>query len=431
MLRLALKLLMLVLLALPATARQEQDMELRSNMSAELDWTEWRVRNVSCSGLVHADSVVILRELELQPGTGYSDALLQEDALAVKNTGLFARLVISVEADTSDESVDINYAVTERPRFLAYPIVSPTEDLEWVYGFGLMNRNLGGKGRRLDLEAEYGNHLNYSLQLVEPWIFGVRNPLSIYLNRRIADNATGDYERRSSEIVLGYRHYFDKELSLGLNPWWHEVVIHDEGAEDPYTVNPQGRDTFGGFTFDLNHNTTDLHVYPERGGRSHLMVSAFGLGGRNQPAGTRVWASRSRFRSLGSGRVLGVNLAAETTAGRIGDYFKHYLGGRNGVRSGHSGDWPGGSLLYGNLELRLPLMDRRVYFKRIDIALGAVFFADGGVVWKERFHGDQLAAGAVGLGLRVFAPFIDVGRLDLAWSLERGAVIQIGKGHSF
>lgn len=431
MLRSALMLLMLVLLCLSAAARQEQDLELNSNMSAELDWTEWRVRRVSCSGLVHADSIVILRELELQTGSGYSDALLQEDALAVKNTGLFARLVISVEADTSDESVDINYAVTERPRFLAYPIVSPTDELEWVYGFGLMNRNLGGKGRRLDLEAEYGNHLNYSLQLVEPWLFGVRNPVSIYLNRRIADNATGDYERRSSEVVIGYRHFFEKELSLGFLPWWQEVVIHDDNADKPYTVNPRGRDTFGGFTLDLNHNTTDLYVYPERGGRSHLMVSAFGLAGNEQPAGTRLWASRSRFRSLGKGRVLALNLAAEATAGRIGDYYKHYLGGRSGVRSGQSGDWPGGSLLFGNLELRLPLIDRRVYFKKIDIALGAVLFADAGLVWEERFHGDQLAAGAVGLGLRVFAPFIDVGRLDLAWSLERGAVIQIGKGHSF
>jgi hypothetical protein len=92
-------------------------------------WQEWTVRRVSCLGLERTDQEVILRELELRPGTGYDDRLLEADANAVKNTGLFASLVVTVRADSLDGSVEITYAVTERPAWIGYPILNPTEDL--------------------------------------------------------------------------------------------------------------------------------------------------------------------------------------------------------------------------------------------------------------------------------------------------------------
>lgn len=423
--------MLLTLLVSGALSATELEPDMNRPWHPAEDWTEWRVRSLRCAGLVHVDSTVILRELEMLPGTGYSDQLLNEDALAVKNTNLFARMVVSVDADSSAEAVDIIYAVTERPRFLPYPILSPTENLGWVYGIGLMNRNLGGMGRSLDVEAEFGEHLNYSLQVVEPWFMGRRSPLSIYLNRRDSESTSGEYMRRSHDVVLGYRYYFDKQLSIGIQPFWKEIKVKDSQAADRVTVNRHNQDVFGGTGIDLYLNTTDIHVKPTTGSRLRIGMSLFGLGGDNQPAGSRLWIGRSRYMRLTGGRVLALNLAAESTAGRFGDYYKHYLGGRKRVRSAQAGTWPGGSQIYGNLELRLDLLKRRVYFQHVDFALGAVLFADAGVIWKERFHGDMLSAGGLGVGLRVFAPFIEVGRLDYSWSPGQGSVIQIGKGHAF
>lgn len=400
--------------------------------AATPDWSEWRVRSVRCQGLQHSDSSVILRELELRPGVGYSDRMLAEDAKAIKNTNLFARLIVSISPDSAEEAVDVVYAVSERPPWLAYPILTPTEELGWIYGFGLMNRNLGGKGRRLDLEAEYGEHLSYSLFLQDPWFMGRRQPVSIYLNRRDAESATGDYRRMSKELRLNWQHHLDRERSLGLQASWNEMTVRDHRAvPEPVTVNPLGVDVFGGLGVNFVRNSTDFHVNPSRGGVLSASASAFGLAGEKHPAGMLWAAGASHFLPLGSAWTLGGNLASSVTAGRRADYMKHYLGGRSRVRSAYGDQWPGWSQAHASLELRAPLLQRRVYFQHIDFGLGLVAFADGGVVWKDEFKGRNLAAGGAGLGLRLFAPFVEVGRIDVAWSPSQGAVIHFGQGHAF
>lgn len=396
------------------------------------DWSEWRVRSLRCLGLQHTDSLVILREVELKPGVGYSDRMLEADAQAVKNTNLFARLIVSVSPDSAEEAVDVVYAVSERPRWLAYPILTPTESLGWIYGFGLMNRNLGGLGRRLDLEAEYGEHLSYSAYLQEPWLLGRRQPLSLFISRRNAESAEGEYRRVSKDVRLSWYHHFDRESKVGLHPFWAEMRVRDHReVPEQVTVSPRDLDVYGGLGLSLERNSTDFHVNPGGGSVAWASMTAFGLGGRSHPAGTTLLGSFSRFHPLGKSATVGANLAAGLSVGRRAEYMKHYLGGRSRVRSGHGDQWPGWSHARASLEVRMPLVQRRVYFQHVDFGLGMVAFLDGGVVWRDEFHGPRLGAGGAGLGLRFFAPFVEVGRLDVAWSPEQGAVLHFGQGHAF
>jgi len=396
------------------------------------DWTEWRVRSLRCMGLQRTDSLVILREVELKPGVGYNDRMLAEDAQAVKNTNLFARLIVSVSPDSAEEAVDLVYAVSERPRWLAYPIVTPTEKLGWIYGFGLMNRNMGGLGRRLDLEAEYGEHLSYSFYLQEPWFLGRRQPLSLYISRRSAESAEGDYRRLSKEVRFSWQHHFDRETKVGLHPFWTELRVRDHRAQpEQVTVSPRDLDVYGGLGVSVERNTTDFHVNPSRGGVVGASLNAFGLAGQDHPAGTQFMAGATRFQPLTSVLTAGLNVTAGMSVGRRADYMKHYLGGRTRVRSGYGDQWPGWSHVRASLEVRAPILQRRVYFQHIDFGLGMVAFVDGGVVWQDQYHGSRVAAGGAGLGLRLFAPFVEVGRIDVAWSPEHGAVIHFGQGHAF
>jgi outer membrane protein assembly factor BamA len=418
-----------VLLALALQARSQPVGEAAARPG---DWTEWRVRHISCLGLQHTDSTVILRELELSTGFGYSDELLADDARAVKNTNLFARLVVSVNPDSAEEAVDIVFAVNERPRWLAYPILSPTDGLGWTWGGGLMNRNLGGMGRRLDLAVEAGRRFSYSVYLQDPWFMGRRQAVSLYHNRRQARSAAGDYDWVGSELRVGWQQRLDRHTRLGLHPFRQEVVVHDRRAgREQVTVNPRGVDAYGGLSLSLDRNTTDFHVSPGRGGHAWAMATGLGLGGDNQPQGLLVQASASRFAPLGPRLTVGLNLSAGLAQGRLAEYMKHYLGGRGRVRSGAGGQWPGWSLCHGSFELRAPLLPRQVYFQHIDFGLGWVAFLDGGLVWEEQFHGRRLAAGGAGLGLRLFAPFVEVGRIDAGWSPTHGFNVHIAQGHAF
>lgn len=419
----------LLLACLAVLAQEEPDAGVAHSGG---DWTEWRVRSLRCTGLQRTDSTVILRELELRPGVGYSDQALEEDALAVKNTNLFARLVVSVNPDSADEAVDIVYAVSERPRWLAYPILAPTDRLGWVYGFALMNRNLAGKGRRLDLQAEYGEHLSYTLYLQEPWFLGRRQQVSLLVNRSSRSSAEDDFRRISKEVRLGWQRRLDRQTQWGLHPSWTEIAVRDRRPDPSQgTRNPLGLDVFGGLGLSAEHNSTDFHASPRRGVVAVGGLSAFGLSSPRMPAGWAGSLSLSRFLPLGESLVLGMNGAADWVAGRRADYMKHYLGQRGRVRAGGLERWPGWSLCHGGVELRATLLPRRVLFQHVDLGLGAVAFLDGGIVWDEIFEGRRLAAGGAGVGLRLFAPFVEVGRVDLAWSPTHGAMIQIGQGHSF
>jgi len=396
------------------------------------DWVDWRVRSVQVTGLQRTDSTVVLRELELKPGVGYSDRLLEEDGQSVKNTNLFARLVVSVQADSAEEAVDIVYAVAERPRWLAYPVLSPTDRLGWIYGFALMNRNLGGRGRQLDLTAEFGEHLSYTVYLRDPWFLGRRQPVSLYVNRREGSSDGGDYRTRSKEVRVGWWHSFDRQTQFGVLPSWQEVWVRDQRPRPAGgTRNPKGLDVFGGLGLQWVRNNTDFHVHPRRGGVAALGLSGFGLGGEEMPQGLSAGVTLSRFLPMPGEWTLGLHAAGNLLEGRRADYMKRYLGQAGRVRAGGVDRWPGWSLIHGGLELRGSLLPRRVYLQHVDLGLGVVAFADAGAVWDDRFQGRPLAAGGVGLGLRLFAPFVEVGRVDVAWSPRRGAQVFIGQGHSF
>ncbi len=393
-------------------------------------WRGWPVRSVRTVGLTDTDSTVLLRELELLPGAPYSDESLDEDANAVKNTLLFARIVVNVSPDSSTRCVDIVYAVNERPRYLPYPIVGSTDKLDWILGAGLVNLNLAGTGRKFYAEAEFGGRRAYILQFEEPWFFGRRRPFSARVKYSRKENVDGAYTKITREASIGLRHYFDRAFSIGAFPYYFTLRTTEDPAGG-VTVNPSGRDVVAGVLIGLDLNTTDVHIKPRRGW--HLLgdVSIFGSTGRDQPAGTQVDAGVSRFFGLPAGAVLGLNLAAGATVGRRGDYMKRYLGGAKGVRPGAGDDWPGWSTAQGSAEFRVPLLERRLVFRRIDLGLDGVLFADAGSSWRKVFSGDGVIHGGGGAGLRIYAPFVDVVGADAAWSPGKGFVIHIYKGQHF
>jgi outer membrane protein assembly factor BamA len=281
---------------------------------------------------------------------------------------------------------------------------------------------------------ENGEHLNYSLALGDPWFLGERRPVSLKLSNHVSESPEGDYERHFKSVGINWRRYFDRQFSVAFHPYLSELRIRDHRVDpEVVTVNPKGLDVIAGCSVSLDVNTTDVFLRPRRGIHAKARIDGFGLAGSNQPEGLAFDAELAWFRQapVATCGILGLRMGLGVTTGRRGDYMKRYLGGSRRVRAGLPGDWPGWSQGFMSAEFRLPLVDRRLYFKHIDLGLGFVLFADGGLSWKEEFHGSSLAAGGVGMGLRVFAPFIEVGRLDVAWNPESGITIFAARGHAF
>jgi outer membrane protein assembly factor BamA len=425
--------LLLLLIFVPALLQAAPQFPDTLDLSEYNDlWIEWRVRSVVCHGLEITDSTTVLRELELLPGAGYNDVLLQEDANAVKNTGIFARLAVSVSPDSVAEAVDIIYAVQERPAYFVLPILETRSANKLSYGFKLYYINLFGKGQHLTLKMIEGGLHSYQVGFSNPWLFRKKQRFNVIIKHLEKNNPAEDYWVENNVAALGLSEYLTREFQVNYGIFWRysSIIAYEEGLEKK-TVNPDGADNFGGVNAGFRINTTDLYVNPHHGSNIYSGVTFFGLSGRNHPAGTSCVFSASKFFPYSEKIVLGLNLQSSFIAGRRPEYLRTFLGGENGVRSGATGSWENWSQLVTHCELRFQMMKRRVVFHNIDIGIDGVLFADGGIGWQEIYTGENFAAGGLGAGLRFFVPFIDVGRFDTSWSPNHGLMFSIGTGHIF
>ncbi len=424
---------LLWLLFLPLFAHGATASGAGSDSLAAMDWTGWRVSRIATIGLRHTKPDVILRELELREGSAYSDSLLAEDANHVKNTELFARMVVSVSPDSVHHEVDISYAVSERPRYMVYPVLDFGDNLSTSYGAGMLHVNLGGMGRQLFIEAVTGDVDSYSLIYRDPWFGGRPDPVYFELQRKEQDSDDDSYSYLTHLVKIEHEHRITRTRKTRAVVSWREVRITDDDTIERRTVNPSGLDVYGSGGFSLICNTTDYYADPHRGANCEFAFGGFSGGGAHQPEGVSAGASLATYRTLPRlpDLVFAGRLASACTYGRTAEYQMRYLGGKESVRAGASGDWSGKSLAHGSLELRFPFVERRVYFNHIDVGLGIVLFADGGTIWRDTYSGRTLSAGGFGIGLRVFAPFVQVVSLDLAWTPGKGAVFHVSQGQVF
>ena len=421
------------LLLFPLCVRGDTTQTATADSLSLIDWTGWRVSQVATIGLRHTKADVILRELELREGAVYSDSLLAEDANHVKNTELFARMVVSVSPDSARREVKISYAVSERPRYMVYPVLDFGDNLSTSYGAGMLHVNLGGMGRQLFLEAVAGDVASYSLIYADPWFGGRPDPTYFELQRKEQDSSDDSYSYLTHMVKVEREHRITRTRNTRMVAYWRDVRITDSDPSERRTVNPSGMDVYAGGSFALICNTTDYYSDPHRGEKCEFGVGGFGGGGAHHPEGYLADISLAAYRTLPTWPTLvfAGRLASGLTEGRTADYQMRYLGGKGGVRAGASGDWSGNSRVHGSLELRFPFLERRVYFNHYDVGLGLVLFADGGTIWQDSYRGRSISAGGAGIGIRVFAPFVQVLSFDLAWTPGKGAVFHVSQGQVF
>lgn len=223
-----------------------------SLLSEDLEWSDWSVAAIRITGLEHVREEAVLRELVMRPGDLYSDEELVLDANALKNTQLFARLVVTVSPDSLDEAVHVAYALKERPRFLFLPLLKPGDTTgEWDYGFALQHNNVGGMGRRLSLEARDGSSRQLAVEWSEPWLWNRRlhwHLVGQYAEQTVHRSENGQQSEYQRRIVHGgtrVEAFLDPQRSCFLEPGWFSLESGSHLGERT-TTHPGGRDRFLG-----------------------------------------------------------------------------------------------------------------------------------------------------------------------------------------
>ncbi len=379
---------------------------------------------VRVTGLESVRSIVVTREISLQPGDSLNMDLLRESLTRIYTLRLFNDVRYRYHPREDEAVMDLEVAVHERPYHiidLASGYISPSAVF---WGGYWIHPNIWGNNQRLTIGSTWthyfasgqeGDLLEPSLSYEEPW----------FLSTRWSAKLTGSYTylQRSfqEERSYGAGVRFSRLLSPSIRftfGYGLDRIRFETTTED--TVISQDWTTTGSLTASVVNDTRAPVMDPARGRWLMLGGKLSGglLGGLDY---YRMETEARLFVPVGSNLVLAGRLAAGTVQGYNGSVTipptdRFYLGGAGSVRGyayhalgpddGDGNPLGGNTMLLGNFEARL----------RVWKFMGIAAFLDSGGIWNNLDEVSTSDAGlGTGMGLRVSTPFSPI-RFDYGFA---------------
>lgn len=393
-----------------------------------------RVDRIRLSGLVRADSSLVLRELLLRKDVTYSENLLERSQRRIFETGLFAMVnLVPVRSDRGEDKVDLMLELKEfRPRAFVseggfYPVQTAL-GAEPVSGLGQSfewhHRNTWGTGRRFGVRATaqlpfdfaisgavFRQRVPWVLQLESNlagnWIAGIRLPTIVnLLYEDNPDPVDPSLHVRRYGVDWTYQYRMSEWTAFWGGLRW--VLVE---SDDPARVSREDQENTVRFAFRTRR--LDNPITPASGDAGSFEGSL--IKGGNDGAMYYRWEAEYRWFLRGlweeiwafrvkAGRMEPIGLRSLDFDLGIPEYNLFYLGGSTSLRGWESRLFrsispsdgnlrPEGGVVKGllNLEVRIPLVWR----------FGANIFMDTGFLAKSEGELRQMVkpnAGRSGIG---------------------------------
>lgn len=406
---------------------------------------------------------VIRREMKISEGELYNQTALDVSKARVTALGFFEKVDVSTRRGSSDEFIEVNIEVSERPTgtFQVGAGFSSVEN--FIAQAQISQNNLFGRGQTLSLQAQLSSLRQlFMIRFVEPYFFDSRWTFAfdLYNQSRVAStfsrNSTGGdltwgypltYEAR---VFLTYK-LEDVEVSSGRSTFLSlgAASVKDDGEDiaglfkDGITSSLRG---------SISYDSRDNRLFPTRGYYHDAFVEVADEYTGSEIAFVR-WGGFSRYyRPIVGPFVLKLNAEVGVVTSRdplgVPISERYLLGGINDVRGfrprtlgprisaaklpdeSQSGVALGGNLqLIWNSEIEFPL------FRQVGIS-GVVFFDAGNAYNLESRYCNENKASrlsakespcfdfpdsvveglrrSVGFGFRWFSP---IGPLRFEWGI--------------
>jgi len=395
------------------------------------------VNKIEIQGNTRTRDIVVRRELRLKPGDAFDGTKLRRSKERLKNLGYFEEIDYDVQdtpyADRKDLVVQVKEAKTGSFSFgggysTVDQLVGFVEVEQKNFDFTNWPTFTGG-GQNILVRAEVGSVRNNArLSFTEPWIFDypISGGFDLYRTKTDRESDTGyayDEKRMGGDIRFGKQ--LTEYLSAGTMYRREEITISNLATGvSSELAKEAGKNVVSVTSFTLTHDSRDSIFSPTKG----LVLSgtvdyAGGLLGGDKDF-YRFQTKANYLIPMPNDSVLEFRLRTGF-ADSYGDsdevpiYERFFAGGAKTIRGYNerkvgpldaaTNDPIGGeSLLVGNIEYTIPLLD----FVKL-----AAFF-DVGNVWKkiEDFGKGDLKTGT-GLGLRVKTPIGPI-NLDYGYPLN-------------
>ena len=363
---------------------------------------------------------VIRRELEVYEGEKYNGSKLKKSIRDLYRLDYFKDVKVRRQSGAADDQMILNIDVEEKPTG-SFSFGGGYSAIDNLYMMAsISERNLFGRGQRLDLRAQVGGSTQqFDISFTEPWLFDI--PLSATVQANKWERDYDDYDRESTggSLRFGYPVYDYTRVYLQYAYDESEITDIDPIYEDsPYLL--QGEFVESSVSTSLIYDSRDRRFNPTEGSKHRLTLQYAGIGG--DIGFTKTTAETGWYIPLfwkTTGFVHAETGFVERTSGKeLPDWERFYLGGINSLRGfdwrdvspeNEAGQEIGGDkFVQFNVEFIVPLLEEQ--------GLVGLLFYDTGNAWaNDPIQLDDLRK-SWGYGIRWYSP---MGPLRL----ERGMVI--------
>ncbi len=392
------------------------------------------VEQVLLLGNNKTQDVVILREMRTTPGQPFRSHDLWRDWERIVDLGLFAE--VEVDAVPSGDNVLAVVSMFERPSWFAAPVLNYDYDEEkFTTGLQVRLLNIHGMNQQLRARVLVGGRDSYSLSWTTPWLGSQKQSLAAEGRVELPEE-TNDEIRTSLAAVSTSRFLGDyKSARQGVNANARVEFLRRDAslAVDGSPTVPGVDEVSPVVGLGVFRDNRNVRIDPDRG---HFLSAGAEY--------ASSWSSKDvdylrgqidlrGFHHLSDRWIIAGRANTILTTGTVPDYREITVGGPSSIRGQPSEVVRGTSIGRSSVELRVRLLRaRRVAFKiplvpekigrlaNFDFRVDGEIFADAGTAWKGSggFDKAPVKIGS-GFGFRVFLPFFELVRLELAFD-ERG-----------
>jgi outer membrane protein insertion porin family len=409
------------------------------NLAVE-EGNQFKVNRVTVNGNTKTKEKVVRRELVLFPGETFDVAKLERSIREVTILNYFEKVEPQFEQDpNSDNQVNLNFAVKEKSTDQANVSAGYSQNDGFIGSVGFQMNNLLGNGQQLALNWDFGKvYRRFSVSFTEPWFRNTRTLVGgSFYDTHSGNSVYGfDEDIIGGELRLGRRlrwpdDYFRADYTYALDRTEYSNFTDAFRASNPRGLEEKRPRISSGLTQAISRDSRNNPEFPTKGSVNVLRAQLVGgpLGGNDQYV--KLELQHQWYVPL-MGQLV---LAASANAGALDGltrnphdipYFDYFFMGGAGLSLGtalrgyderevgpQSGGYAvGGKTLFKeSVELRYPVLNNPTVF--------LLTFAEAGNVWRS-FNETNLTdvRRSVGLGVRLFLPFIGMIGLDYGLGLD-------------
>ena len=381
------------------------------------------------TGNTRTKDYVILREMDLMPGSALNEEKLKRDLRAIYNLNYFSELEPQLVPGLTPNSVILQIRVVEKSSG-SLNVGGGFSDKNGLFGFtDIYLDNLFGTGQLLGLKTKFGNASSYEFKYYNPWMWEKKKSFTFKAWYR-----TGGSESFSPTIGTSGSILFKNqvrtgvELSVGL-PINRELRIEHTLKNESVQVLDAPIDQYNirSYAINIAYDTRDVWFNPKQGDYHSINIEkAFNISGSLDF--TKIDTSVRKFFQMTDNQVFAARLDIGQQLGDIKQTEVYTIGGMSTVR-GYPDLAPvsyGRTRVFTNLEYRFLFTDSFQFILFVD----AGYATSASLNSKASIFNPGNYIIGKGVGIRVTTPLGPL-RLDFGNSDQGNWQIHFSMGQSF